>query len=98
MRPRVASSARVWQGTSVSSVAFDPTELARLADPYPVLARLRAAGPVVRLESGFWAVTGYDAALEALSHRGCGSSPIGARYLDGLPPGAARDEMSRRIN
>jgi len=82
----------------VSPVAFDPTDLAGLADPYPTLARLRAAGPVTQLESGFWAVTGYDAALEALSHRGCGSSPIALRYLDGLPPGAARDEMSRRIN
>ena len=82
----------------VSPVAFDPTDLARVADPYPLLARIRAAGPVVQLESGFWAVTGYDAAMETLAHRGCGSSPIAMRYLDGLPPGAARDEMSRRIN
>jgi len=82
----------------VSSVAFDPADLAHAADPYPVLARIRDAGPVIRLESGFWAVTGYDAALETLCHRGCGSSPIAMRYLDGLPPGAARDEMSRRIN
>ena len=81
-----------------SPVAFDPTDLARVADPYPLLARVRAAGPVVQLASGFWAVTGYDAALETLSHRGCGSSPIAMRYLDGLPAGAARDEMSRRIN
>jgi cytochrome P450 len=82
----------------VPPVAFDPADLAHAADPYPLLARVREAGPVVRLESGFWAITGYDAALEALTHRGCGSSPIAMRYLDGLPPGAARDEMSRRIN
>jgi cytochrome P450 len=81
----------------VSPVDFDPADLAR-TDPYPVLARLREAGPVARLASGFWAVTGYAAAMETLCHRGCGSSPIAMRYLDGLPPGAARDEMSRRIN
>lgn len=79
------------------AVAFDPADLA-CADPYPLLRELRDAGPVVRLANGFWAVSGYAAAHEALVHRGCGSSPIGARYLDGLPPGAARDEMSRRIN
>lgn len=79
------------------TVAFDPSDLA-CADPYPVLRRLRDAGAVARLASGFWAVSGYAAAHEALVHRGCGSGPIGARYLDGLPPGAARDEMSRRIN
>jgi cytochrome P450 len=81
----------------VSAVAFDPGQLA-VADPYPVLARLREAGPVCRLASGFWAVTGYDAVMQVLSHRSCASGPIGQRYLDGLPPGAARDEMSRRIN
>ena len=83
---------------AVSSVGFHPADLARAADPYPLLARLRDAGPIVRLESGFWAVSGYEAAMETLCHRGCGSSPIAMRYLDGLPPGAARDEMSRRIN
>jgi cytochrome P450 len=82
----------------VPAVAFDPTDLAHTADPYPLLARVREAGPVTRLANGFWAVTGYDAAMETLCHRGCGSSPIAMRYLDGLPPGAARDEMSRRIN
>jgi len=80
------------------SVAFDPSALAEAQDPYPLLERLRESGPVCRLESGFWAVTGYDPALEVLSHRACGSGPIGQRYMDGLPPGAARDEMSRRLN
>jgi cytochrome P450 len=82
----------------MSGLRFEPTDLAQVDDPYPLLATVGRAGPVVRLESGFWAVTGYDAAMDALRHRGCGSSPIAARYLDGLPPGAARDEMSRRIN
>ena len=82
----------------MTAVAFDPTDLARVPDPYPLLTRIRDAGPVVQLENGFWAVAGYDAAMETLVHRGCGSSPIAMRYVDGLPPGAARDEMSRRIN
>jgi hypothetical protein len=82
----------------VARVRFEPTDLAQVDDPYPLLATVRRAGPVVRLDSGFWAVTGYEAAVEALRHRACRSSPIAARYLDGLPPGAARDEMSHRIN
>ncbi|GAA1998220.1 cytochrome P450 [Nakamurella flavida] len=33
---------------TTSSLGFDPTDPAVLADPYPVYARLRAAGPLVR--------------------------------------------------
>lgn len=79
-------------------LAFDPTDLERTDDPYALLATVRAGGPVRRLASGYWAVTGHAAALEVLRHPRCGSSPIALRYLDGLPPGAARDEMSHRIN
>lgn len=80
------------------AVTFEPTDLAHLADPYPVLAELRRRAPVVRLQSGFWAVTGYDAAMEVFRQRACASGPIAQRYVVGLPPGAARDEMSHRIN
>jgi cytochrome P450 len=97
IRRTVAPHSERRHNYAVSSVDFDPADLAR-TDPYPLLARLRDAGPVTRLANGFWAVTGYAAAMETLCHRGCGSSPIAMRYLDGLPPGAARDEMSRRIN
>lgn len=79
-------------------LSFDPSDLEHLSDPYPLLAGIRRSGAVQRLESGFWMITGHAAALEALHHRSCGSSPIAMRYLDGLPPGAARDEMSHRIN
>lgn len=82
----------------MSPPAFHPTDLEREQDPYPSLARLRAASPVLKLDSGFWAVTGYDAAMEALRHPGCRSGPIALRYLEGLPEGAARDEMGHRIN
>ena len=78
--------------------SFDPGDLEGLADPYPRLASLRAEGAVRLLNSGFVAVTGHQEALEALRHPDCGTAPIAARYLDGLPEGAARDEMSHRIN
>ena len=81
-----------------SPLAFDPTDLERADDPYALLASVRAGGPLRKLASGYWAVTGHAAALEVLRHPRCGSSPIALRYLDGLPPGAARDEMSHRIN
>ena len=77
---------------------FDLSVLERVADPYPVLADLRESGPVHRTTDGFWAVTGHSEALDALRHPGCASSPVALRFLDGLPPGAARDEMVHRIN
>ena len=80
------------------AAAFDPTDLEGTDDPYAMLAPLRAGGAVRKLANGYWAVTGHAAALEALRHPRCGTSPIALRYLDGLPPGAARDEMSHRIN
>ena len=80
------------------SLSFEPNDLETLQDPYPLLAEIRRGGAVQRLESGFWMITGHAAALEALHHACCGSSPIAMRYLDGLPSGAARDEMSNRIN
>ena len=79
-------------------VDFDPSALGRDRDPYPQLAALRASGPVVRLANGFWAITGYDAVHEVLRARACASGPIAGRYLAALPEGAARDEMSHRIN
>lgn len=83
---------------SDAPLAFDPTDLEHADDPYPLLAAVRASGAVRRLAGGYRAVTGHAAALEALRHPRCGTSPIALRYLDGLPAGAARDEMSHRIN
>jgi hypothetical protein len=79
-------------------VPFDPASLGLSGDPYDRLAELRRAGPVVAVDGGFWAVTGHAAASEVLRHPACGSAPIGVRYLEALPPGAARDEMGHRIN
>ncbi len=82
----------------MTDVAFEPTDLAQLADPYPAFAVLRRIAPIVRLRSGFWAVTGYAAAMDVFRQRACASGPIAQRYTAALPPGAARDEMSHRIN
>jgi len=82
----------------MSHTDFEPTDLAEVDDPYPLLADVRRAGPVVRLRSGFWAVTGYEAAMEVFRQRAFASGPIAGRYVQALPPGAARDEMSHRIN
>jgi hypothetical protein len=38
-------------------------------------------------------VTGYEAAMEVFRQQACVSGLIAQRYLAGLPPGAARDEM-----
>jgi len=82
----------------VTDVTFEPTDLGHLDDPYRALADLRRIAPIVRLRSGFWAVTGYEAAMDVFRQRACASGPIAQRYVVGLPPGAARDEMSHRIN
>ena len=82
----------------MTASSFHPTDLEHTDDPYPIFARLRSESPMLKLDSGFWAVTGYDAAMDALRSPACGSSPIALRYLEGLPSGAARDEMSHRIN
>lgn len=79
-------------------IPFDPTTLGQTGDPYAPLAELRRVAPAVRLENGFWAVTGYDAAVAVFRERACASGPIAGRYLAALPTGAARDEMSHRIN
>lgn len=77
---------------------FDLSVLERVDDPYPLLADLRSSGPVRRTTDGFWAVTGHAEALDALRHPGCATSPIALRFLEGLPEGAARNEMVHRIN
>lgn len=82
----------------MGTTPFDLSQLTG-ADPYTALARLREQeGPVARIADRIWAVTGYDAAMETMRQRVFTSGPIGAMYREALPPGAARDEMSNRIN
>lgn len=77
---------------------FEPSDLETAASPYPLLAGVRELGPVLRLASGFWAVTGHGAAMEVFKDKRFASGPIAGRFLAGLPEGAARDEMAHRIN
>jgi cytochrome P450 len=78
--------------------SFDPSQLAGLADPYPVFDALRSAGPSLLTESGLRVVTGYKAADETLRDKRFRSGPIAQRFRQTLPPGAAQDELAHRIN
>lgn len=82
----------------MTAPTFDVDDLASAEDPHRLLAELRTHAPVARLASGFWAVTGYDATTDCLRHRALTTGAIGQLYRAALPPGAARDEMSHRIN
>ena len=77
---------------------FDPASLQQLEDPFPRYAELRADRPVVALASGRSAVFGYDTAALVLRDPRFRSGTLGSLYASMLPPGALRDEMSRRIN
>jgi cytochrome P450 len=78
--------------------SFDPGHLSEISDPYPVFDALRAAGPSVQTESGFRVVTGFDAVNEVLRDKRFKSGPIAMAFRMSLPPGAAQDELSHRIN
>lgn len=76
---------------------FGPGDLARAADPWALLASLRARGRVLR-GPGSWIVTGHAEAMAILRSPAARSGFIGALYRELLPPGAAREEMGHRIN
>lgn len=77
---------------------FEPAQLAALDDPYPLFRSLGAAGPSLRTASGIHCVIGYAAADAVLRDERFRSGPIAQRFRQLLPPGAARDELSHRIN
>ena len=85
-------------GDEAVDVDFDVDQLEGAADPYGLFAELRAAGPLVRTPSGFLVATTWPAAMDVLRSPDATSGMIGQRYRDVLPPGAARDELSHRIN
>ena len=84
--------------TVVDPASFEPASLLEIDDPYPVFAALRDAAPVLPLTNGFVAVTGYEAADAVFRDHHFTSGLIAERYRQALPPGAARDELSHRIN
>jgi cytochrome P450 len=69
--------------TDVRTASVDWASAGLLADPYPLLAELRAAGPVhpLRQPNGLvaWHVTGYEAALAALADPLLSKDPRHAR-------------------
>lgn len=83
---------------TTESIAFDPVALGRDEDPYDTFRRLREHGPVWRADGGFVVVVGYSAAQKLLRDRRFVSGPIAEIFRASLPPGAARDEMTHRIN
>lgn len=79
------------------TTSFSPGDLAGAEDPYALLAEVRASGAVLR-SPGSWIVTGHAQASAILRHPQARSGFIGELYRGLLPDGAARDEMSHRIN
>lgn len=76
---------------------FGPSDLARAADPYALLAELRRSGTVLR-SGGSWIVLGHAEAEAVLRSPDARSGFIADLYRSLLPPGAAREEMGHRIN
>jgi cytochrome P450 len=76
---------------------FNPAKLATADDPYALLAAVRAEGAVVH-SSSYWFVTRYREANTLLRSAHALTGFIGRTYRSVLPPGAAREEMSHRIN
>jgi cytochrome P450 len=78
--------------------AFEPAQLAALEDPYPIYRSLHALGPSIRTASGIHCVFGYKLADAVLRNPAFQTGPIASRFHQMLPPGAARAELSHRIN
>lgn len=76
---------------------FNPAKLAEADDPYALLAQVRNEGAVVHSPS-YWFVTRYHEANTLLRSPHALTGFIGRAYRGLLPPGAAREEMSHRIN
>jgi cytochrome P450 len=82
---------------SVVDTVFGPGDLANAADPSALLQRERAKGPVLRSENA-WIVLGRREVELVLRCPDARSGFMADIYRQLLPPGAARDEMSTRIN
>ncbi len=82
---------------AVVTTEFSPEQLTGAQDPYALLRDVRAEGAVVRA-GGSWLVTRYREANTVLCSAKSSTAFIGEMYRSVLPPGAAREEMSHRIN
>ncbi len=82
---------------TIPTTDFGPGDLATAHDPYALLASVRERGRVLR-GPGSWVVLGHAEALAVLRAGAARSGFIADIYRRTLPAGAARDEMSHRIN
>jgi cytochrome P450 len=76
---------------------FQPGDLRDAEDPYSLFASARRHGPVQR-SGGSWLIFGHAQATALLRNSATRSGFIAEGYRRRLPPGAAREEMSHRIN
>lgn len=83
--------------TEAPRTTFDPSQLASASDPYRCLEDARQSGPVQRSASA-WIVFGHAAAEQVLRSPKGRSGFIAELYRSVLPEGAAREELSHRIN
>ncbi len=77
---------------------FDPLQLTRIADPYPIFAALHRTGASIQTSMGMRVVVGHDAAEKVLRDKRFASGPIAMRFRQSIPPGAAQNELGYRIN
>ena len=76
---------------------FQLGDLRDAEDPYSLFATARRHGPVQR-SGGSWLIFGHAEATALLRNSSTRSGFIADGYRSRLPPGAAREEMSHRIN
>lgn len=72
-------------------------DLKNAEDPYRLYEEAREQGPIQRSGES-WLIFGHHEATELLCSSSTRSGFMADGYRDRLPPGAAREEMSHRIN
>lgn len=77
---------------------FRLSDLRNSSDPYRLLEQARAVGGPVGRAGGVWLVLGHAEATSLLRSSSTSSGFVASMYRAMLPPGAAADEMSHRIN
>jgi pimeloyl-[acyl-carrier protein] synthase len=82
---------------STTEASFQPSDLKNAEDPYALFEAARSKGPVQR-SGGSWLVLGHAEASALLRNSAARSGFIAEGYRNRLPPGAAREEMTHRIN
>ncbi len=76
---------------------FSLAELMEDGDPYPKFAAVRSETPIVKTDFG-WIVLGHDEVNHILRSRDTRTGYLADNFRKVLPEGAARDEMTHRIN